>query len=362
MLIEGKVLMNSYICESEKYKRLNNPTEIFLNDELLRLSEMLSSHEKNDTNKMSDFEKFAFVCSAIGRGKGTRLFDDFVEEIFCVFTLMGEREYIDSLISKDEIDSYNASEIWRRLCFAFGNIDSNYSVEKNNEKNGYQVVKMSEYAVEKNNNIKYSADIEEALKNICVDAEDMVGFAEEFLKHIENKGINDIIICIEGRSDSLKTDKYHCDAAFEKYCKGEALDTDEKFSLYYGLIYQVISKNTERKIQLNIVFDNMKNAFYLVKSIEKSFSNIRLSDMISIGFDSSCQEKNIAEYFYSANNKQGIFPIFICHKNIPEAELFVSLLRLSRILPLEYVTFILENEESSRKLFECIRSLRAMFR
>ena len=359
MLFKGKVLMNSCEYKNETNIRFKNPTEIFLNDELLRLSGMLSDDKKRDVKEMSDFEKFALVCSSVGRGKGIRLIENFIEEIFCVFTLIDEREYIDSLIIKSEINSHNASELWRKLCMIFGNVDAYCCDEKNKSNNKYQDKNASENAVEKNNNITYSIDIEEILKSIPKNAENMVDFADELFKSIENKGISDIVIRIKGQPEFPKTDKYHCSVAFEKYRDGEILCTDEKFSLYYGLIYQIISKKSEQKLQLNIIFDNTITASNFVDSIAKSFPNICLSNVISIGFDSSFQEKNIAEYFYSANNNHGIFPIFLCHKNIPEAELSVSLLRLSRIFPLDCMTFITENEGSSKKLYECIRSLRA---
>ena len=150
---------------------------------------------------------------------------------------------------------------------------------------------------------------------------------------------------IDFESETAFVDKYHCGNAYKKYIGGGSLSSDEKYSLYYGITYLLLSKYNDRKIQLNILFSDLINADEMLMNISKSFSNECVFDSIRVGFCCDHQEKNIAEYFYSANFAKGIFPIFDCVRYGNRAELFISLLRLSKVIPLEYVTFICGNDD-----------------
>jgi hypothetical protein len=177
---------------------------------------------------------------------------------------------------------------------------------------------------------------------------------------LDKHRVSELVINIGDASRQFKTDKYHCETAYDKYRKNEAINTDEKYSLIYGIIYMFISKKYNRKIQLNFIFDKPSSAFIFVESIEKSFSDICLSSIMGIGFSDTFQEKNIAEYFYSANKKQCLFPVYICYDDIPDTELLTSLLRLKKIFPLEYVTFICKDEKASKTLSAILELLRIL--
>ena len=359
MLKERKILICPYAYEGEKNQKQKNPAELFLNDGLLRLSYAICPDRKVDVEKMSDYERFAFVCGLVDRGRGTYLFDSFVREIFCVFAFRGEKEYAREFFSKEEIDCSCVSELWRKLCVGLG-FDDVYSCdEKSNNKKNKKIYIPRENTVEKDNKIQI-ATFEDALRFVCPKPENTESLASDILNYLENRDIYRVFLHVEGPSEDWKTDKYHCDSAYEKYSGGDLLSSDEKFSLYYGIIHQIFSKYPKRKIQLYLSFENVKNACEYIKIFEKNFPNLELSDVVNVGFDSIEQEKNIAEYFYSANCKNRAFPVFNCYDTLPEEELLISILRLSKAVSLECVTFICEGEESMNKLSHCLEILRTV--
>ena len=205
----------------------------------------------------------------------------------------------------------------------------------------------------KSNNIKLSIDIESVLSELGVSCKTNKEFVGLLTEYLENNNIHDIIIRVGRDIEKYFSDKYHSESAYEKYISSGDVCGDEKYSLYYGIIYQLLSKKHDRKIQLNVIFKSLKDAEKMLGDISKAFPSELVSEILKVGFACESQEKNIAEYFYSANFPKGVFPVFDCLRYGSQAELLIAILRVSRVLPLECVTFICHDNGNICDLFEC---------
>lgn len=268
---------------------------------------LLSFDKGADITKMSDFERFAFVCENLPFMVGSRLRREFVLALYSDLNL----EFSESLLSDRGVQK----SIWRRI-----NGDSSAEITfVNTYKKPHFIISKQEFGKVflncLNEKLRYRAILPETLEELI-----------DSLTGADN-------ICIDMTDFTYsRPDEYHSRLTYNKIYRNEPSQKDEISSLILWITCRVLMR---KNIRLYLIVGNNLNETERVLNL---LSERRLYPKISLCFANMNTSQSIAEICLLAKEKN-ISPEIIVSEEIGDFEILKCInsliyeLPLTRVLP-----------------------------